>query len=47
MENLPLFLALLTPGLITATVMSIQAPKMNARYRERRTAKLAARAAAE
>lgn len=45
MENFVPFTLLLIPGLITTVVVSLNAKKTNAQWRERRAAKLAARAA--
>jgi len=38
MDNLPLFLLLLTPGLIGTVTVAVLAPKLNRQYRERRAA---------
>lgn len=38
MDNLPLFLLLLTPGVIGAVTVALLAPKLNRQWRERRSA---------
>ncbi|MFC7431440.1 MULTISPECIES: hypothetical protein [unclassified Agrococcus] len=44
MENLPLFLLLLTPGLVTTVMVAIMAPRLNAQHRARQAARAAAAA---
>jgi len=41
--NIGIFLMLLAPAVVSAIVSATNAPKLNARYRERREAKRAAR----
>ena len=45
MENLPLFLLLLAPGLIATVMVAVMAPRLNAQHRERRAARATADAA--
>lgn len=42
MENLPLFLVLLAPGLLASVMVAIMAPRLSAQQRERRAAREAA-----
>lgn len=42
MENLPLFLLLLMPGLIASVTVAVMAPRLAAQQRERRAARAAA-----
>jgi len=41
--NIAIFLMLLAPAVVSSIVAAVNAPKLNAQYRERRDAKRAAR----
>lgn len=43
--NIAIFLMMMIPAVISSIIAAVNAPKMNAQYRERRAAKRAAREA--